>query len=720
MWKQTPKASSNNQLGPLHSNQSSLTIQKNLSGSNLFGSSRIPTSIKQPNRNTLLNSVGFNSTGKPNIFGFNSTAKKKSSLFHQSNVPSTIQSTGHLSNYGGSVQKNASKLFGMTPQSNRASFSQNGMASASRLSRSSITNRQVKENRVLSDPNYHRECQEKIVEFLTTNGYPNPITRQNLVRLSLSDASRIFQFLFSFFSEDIVIKNGPDTSLECVVTKMMPLFRYPYPIKKSDLVSFSGGRQLGSVLSMMDFLIDYINYTINCDISRIIGRDFLTMMDDENDVDMNKVMPRLHDLACRPDWEENKLQNFTELSEEFYGSEKEAEECKETVENLEKTLAKIDEDLAFFTELPKKKQDLINDIGNCEQYIEEMIEHNKANLIIKNALDEEIRLIKESLQKLTQEKEKLEKQYDEQKDVRIEYQYAIKHRKQIQEELEQVELHNKLSKETISTLNLEINKEKSSLQSVLNDFEEMNNIVFNMFKESKIKKFLPNSTVSFEKDPEWKQFFDKFSLINSQNLDHLKEETFRELKELSSRKFREFKMILIEMATKLKTSVTLEIVCKNQERTKHRDQLKQEEKDSENRLQNLWTEKNETEISQQKELKQLDEQLEMLKQQIVNDKKLLDGRDLSSKQLENQIKQKNEEIVAKKLAIMNDFKNLSIKHKNFEDKLVNYLNECCNKLRKQNEILDQTLSKIGKSLLSTFRSNFRNAFLIDDMILIHT
>lgn len=325
-----------------------------------------------------------------------------------------------------------------------------------------------------------------------------------------------------------------------------------------------------------------------------------------------------------------------------------------------------------------------------------MIEHNKANLIIKNALDEEIRLIKESLQKLTQEKEKLEKQYDEQKDVRIEYQYAIKHRKQIQEELEQVELHNKISKETISTLNLEINKEKSNLQSVLNDFEEMNNIVFNMFKESKIKKFLPNSTISFEKDPEWKQFFDKFSLINSQNLDHLTEETFRELKELSSRKFREFKMILIEMATKLKTSVTLEIVCKNQERTKHRDQLKQEEKDSENRLQNLWTEKNETEISQQKELKQLDEQLEMLKQQIVNDKKLLDDRDLSSKQLKNQIKQKNEEIVANKLAIMNDFKNLSIKHKNFEDKLVNYLNECCNKLRKQNEILDQTLSKIEK------------------------
>lgn len=258
----------------------------------------------------------------------------------------------------------------MTPQTNRLSLLQS-VSSTTRLSRASSlsgasrpsTGSRQKDNRMLSDPTYQRECQEMIVDFLTMNGYPGQITRQNLVRLSLSDASKIFQFLFNFYDENIIIRNGIDTSLDAVVPRMMPIFCYPYPIKKSDLVSFSGGRQLGSVLSMMEYLIDFITYYSNVEMSRIICVNnfgsYEEEMDDE-ETNLNKLLPKNHDIVQQLDWdninENDKLKCFTELLVDVYGSEEEVDILKQEVDNMQQKLTKIDEELTYNTELPKSIQ----------------------------------------------------------------------------------------------------------------------------------------------------------------------------------------------------------------------------------------------------------------------------------------------------------------------------------------------------------------------------
>lgn len=362
--------------------------------SNISNNFLAPSTIKPPSikYDSKPNSFGFNSAYKsqfavPSSIGPFSTAKK---TILSSRIPSTIKSAnrGKITTFSNSVQKPATKLFGklkrfkdllnikinligMTPQTNRISLLQN-VSSTTRLSRASSlsgssrpsTGSRQKDNRMLSDPTYQRECQEKIVDFLTMNGYSGQITRQNLVRLSLSDASKIFQFLFNFYDENIIIRNGIDTSLDVVVPRMMPIFCYPYPIKKSDLVSFTGGRQLGSVLSMIEYLIDFITYYSNVEMSRIITINDFGNYDEEDTEDeetnLNKLLPKIHDIVQQLDWdninENDKLKCFTDLLVDVYGSEEEVDILKQEVDNMQQKLTKIDDELTYYTELPKSIQ----------------------------------------------------------------------------------------------------------------------------------------------------------------------------------------------------------------------------------------------------------------------------------------------------------------------------------------------------------------------------
>lgn len=47
--------------------------------------------------------------------------------------------------------------------------------------------------------------------------------------------------------------------MDVEIPKAMAALEYPFPVKKSDLVSFTSGRALGSVLGMLEWLIDSLN-----------------------------------------------------------------------------------------------------------------------------------------------------------------------------------------------------------------------------------------------------------------------------------------------------------------------------------------------------------------------------------------------------------------------------------------------------------------------------
>lgn len=236
----------------------------------------------------------------------------------------------------------------MTPQHTRMS---NVPASASRLSRVSSSGRQFKDSRPLSDPTYHRECQEKLFVFLTENDYPNQLSKQSLARPSLSDISKIFEFLFSFFQPNITIRAGPETALDVVVPKMMESIGYMFPIKRSDLVSFCGGRQLGSVLAMLDFLVDIISYCQNLDINRLMKPDFeMNELNDESNY--NSVLPNLLDIALN--FDENDFdEKLDELARSMFGTKEDVEHLLKEQESLEQKLSKLDTEITELVELPK-------------------------------------------------------------------------------------------------------------------------------------------------------------------------------------------------------------------------------------------------------------------------------------------------------------------------------------------------------------------------------
>lgn len=235
----------------------------------------------------------------------------------------------------------------MTPQQTRQSHVP---SSTSRISRVSSSGRQFKDNRPLSDPSYHRECQAKIFNFLTENDYPHQLTKQTLVRPSLSDVCKIFEYLLSFFIPDIMIRNGSDTSIDQVVPKTMASIGYMFPIKRSDLVSFSGGRQLGSVLAMLDFLVDAISYSKNLDINRLLKPDLDL---NENEVDDNYVSSKLIEISLEFDTE-NIDERLANLSKEIFGTQEDVDQLQKKQENLEQTSSKLDEDLEVLQELPIK------------------------------------------------------------------------------------------------------------------------------------------------------------------------------------------------------------------------------------------------------------------------------------------------------------------------------------------------------------------------------
>ncbi len=161
-----------------------------------------------------------------------------------------------------SVTAKLGPLFGTTPQHNRTSYlPQSGSSVQSSRRGSSIggTRGHVKENRPLSEASYHRQCATKLIAFLTENGFPHPINKRLHSHPTVGDISKIFEFLFSFF--DIKSKIIP---LDIEIPKIMALLEYPFPVKKSDLVSFTNGRALGSLLGMLEWLIDSIQVSSDC------------------------------------------------------------------------------------------------------------------------------------------------------------------------------------------------------------------------------------------------------------------------------------------------------------------------------------------------------------------------------------------------------------------------------------------------------------------------
>ncbi|KAH9522780.1 kinetochore-associated Ndc80 complex subunit ndc80 [Dermatophagoides farinae] len=700
---------------------------------------------------------GFNSNRKSTqnrAFGFDTMSTKKNNSNHhhlfqqpqkpqfQSHIPSAIKSASRIPNhrpfndhgfggpnkFGGfnSVQKNhgSTKLsFGMAsqtrPSGSSSLYTPNRVSSAIRLSssrKSSIaSSRKSKsiDNRHLTDQNYHRECADKIIDFLNINGFPIQLNRQNILRLSLSDASKIFKFLFSFFNENIAIKNGPQTALNQVVPKQMQLLGYPYLIKNSDLTSFIGGRQLGLVLSMLDFLIDAINYLINFDFNRLLGYNSngfwsenetnikADMNDDDDAIYMNKVLLRIYDLVSKFDWDNHDdVERFNEendnyfklLAEKFYGTEEQLDKLRN--DELQQKEEKLQQELSYLNELPTKLLELMDEIESLRIYIDEMSKHKQANLAIKNALADEIKSNQEDFEKLLAENRRLESIVDSQKHLVIEYQCAIERRKQSQKEIEKKEQDCHEINMEILKLTSEIKDEHSKLESFLCDIHEMLTLSCKMYENSQIHDFFPVGTKKFTQNSKWIEFMNKFQQLKSINIDENLVEKFTTLK--IKENINDFHMHIIEIKTKLKSKISLDIVFENENKQKQYQQRQQEFTGKKNQFEQLWQQKNDNQFEYPIKIVDLNKEIEQLKMEIIDHEKSIETIEMDENKLKKQIQEMEEKFFEKQSHFIDEYKKRDQEFLSKESKLLAEVGEKYQTIEKPKGKMKKTLTKMKK------------------------
>lgn len=233
---------------------------------------------------------------------------------------------------------------------NRSSF-MNNPASTSRLSRGSTARKG--ENRLLSDPDYIRECQEKIYQFLKEHDFPIG-DRQALRRPSMSDIGKIFEFLFQTYIPNIEIKTGRDTSIDVIVPRCLAFLGYGQTLKKSDLTSCSGGRQMGAIFSALVYLIDLSSFTTYVVADNLISFPF---DDEENMEDVQLKLAQLlidQEEQMEECSDEQSMADLEALAIKLYGSEQDLQAKELEGLELDAELVRVKKELECYLNLPKQ------------------------------------------------------------------------------------------------------------------------------------------------------------------------------------------------------------------------------------------------------------------------------------------------------------------------------------------------------------------------------
>ncbi|CAG2112950.1 unnamed protein product, partial [Medioppia subpectinata] len=333
--------------------------------------SSIPSTASS--RKTLQNNNFFNFPGSGGSSRLSSNAKSGAAGGRQS-VFGNFRPNNPFSSARKSVTSKIGPLFGLTPQHNRASYQPQSCSSAQSSRRSSIggSRGHVKDSRPLSEMSYHRQCVAKVVAFLTENQYPSPISKTFGSRPTVKEIANVFEFLFNCYGI-----RGKIVPMDVEIPKIMASLEYPFPVKKSDLVSFTSGRALGSVLGMLEWLVDSLSYTLLMDPIRSFFPNF------EGEIDVRTELIRLCLRANDEGFEGDQLDAcLHDLVVKTYGTEDDFEQMMDESEALEQEVQRLDEEIQQIRELPQTIQTYDADIKSYDNYMTEMTAHRNQNQTI--------------------------------------------------------------------------------------------------------------------------------------------------------------------------------------------------------------------------------------------------------------------------------------------------------------------------------------------------
>lgn len=111
------------------------------------------------------------------------------------------------------------------------------------------------DSRPLIEKFFQKECNDKVVHFLTTNNYEFTLPNGKMISdLGKTDFIRIFTFIIKLIREDCdVIIN----KLEDDVPKILADFFYPNTISKHTLIAIGAPNSNGQIIAMLHWLVEY-------------------------------------------------------------------------------------------------------------------------------------------------------------------------------------------------------------------------------------------------------------------------------------------------------------------------------------------------------------------------------------------------------------------------------------------------------------------------------
>lgn len=112
--------------------------------------------------------------------------------------------------------------------------------------------------RPIADKNFQQECIKKLLDFLMTQGYEQPISHRSLSRPSGKDFSNIVTFMLRLV--DPSFQQDGSMKIEDEIAMSFKAMGYPFPVSKTALVAAGSPHTWPSLLAALTWLMD----TIQC------------------------------------------------------------------------------------------------------------------------------------------------------------------------------------------------------------------------------------------------------------------------------------------------------------------------------------------------------------------------------------------------------------------------------------------------------------------------
>ncbi|GFS04381.1 kinetochore protein NDC80 homolog [Elysia marginata] len=257
-----------------------------------------------------------------------------------------------------------------------------------------------KDIRPISDKRYQSQCIASLLEFLTSHKYPHPISHKLLGSPSNKDFSNMFEFIMGHFWDDYKLQGS---KIQEVVPSTLKLLGYPFNLPKTYLCSVGSPHTWPHLLAALTWMIELlqIKISVTADIDRLMfldsaGDDFDGMSDEKIAFDYKERTFNAF-MAGADSFEEEDQALEKIFMEKYHGGDINViiEENKR-LENMIEDAGKMEDKISSLKEHHKIQ---IQETKNFRDYLEQMQRHKMALVAEMEKCSEELAIAKSDVEK---------------------------------------------------------------------------------------------------------------------------------------------------------------------------------------------------------------------------------------------------------------------------------------------------------------------------------